>query len=146
MVWTTKGIDCFNPTTLNVKIQLYKFPSSTYSPDCYFADFCKYISSIIEIQSREKEPFHKVFLTLLTQQHHFIEYYLTMTKIVLEAIKVLFVKKACNVVFHRGDIDGKVLPKPGVQKEYKIRGERFKPLAHYALFVPVHIFIIIKLY
>ena len=69
-----------------------------------------------------------------------------MTKIVLEAIKVLFVKKACNVVFHRGDIDGTVLPKPGVQKEYKIRGGRFKPLAHYALFVPVHIFIIIKLY
>ena len=45
-----------------------------------------------------------------------------MTKIALEAIKVLFVKKACNVVFHRGDIDGKALPKPGVRKKYKIRG------------------------
>ena len=70
-----------------------------------------------------------------------------MTKIALEAIKVLFVKKACNVVFHRGDIDGKALPKPGVRKKYKIRGGGgFKPLAHYAPFVPVHIFIIIKLY
>ena len=57
MVWTTNGIDCFNSTTRNAKIPLYKFPSSTFSPDWYCADFCKYISSIIKIQSQEKEPF-----------------------------------------------------------------------------------------
>ena len=53
-----------------------------------------------------------------------------MTKIALEAIKVLFVKKACNVVFHRGDIDGKALPKPGVRKKYKIRGGGGSNLLH----------------
>ena len=40
MAWTTKGIDCFHPTT----------PSSstpTYSTDWYCADFCKYILSIM---------------------------------------------------------------------------------------------------
>ena len=89
MVWTTKGIDCFNPTTKNAKIHLHKFPSSTYSPDWYCADFCKYITSIIKIQSREKVPFHKVFLTLLAHQQHLVEYYLTMTKIALKIFEVI---------------------------------------------------------
>ena len=89
MVWTTKGIDCFNSTTRNAKIPLYKFPSSTFSPDWYCADFCKYISSIIKIQSREKEPFHKGLLTLLTHQHHLAEYYLTVTKVALEIFQVI---------------------------------------------------------
>ena len=34
--WTAKGIDFFDPTTINVTIPLYRFPSSstpTYSPD-----------------------------------------------------------------------------------------------------------------
>ena len=53
------------------------------------ADFCKYISSIIKIHSREKEPFNKVFLTLLTHQHHLVEYYLTITKIALEIFEVI---------------------------------------------------------
>ena len=89
MVWTTKGIDCFNPTTKNAKIHLHKFPSSAYSPDWYCADFCKYITSIIKIQSREKVPFHKVFLTLLAHQQHLVEYYLTMTKIALKIFEVI---------------------------------------------------------
>ena len=90
MVWTAKSIDCFNSTTKNAKIPLYKFLSSTFSPDCYRADFCKYIWSIIKIQSREKRPFHKVFLTLLTHQHHLAEYYLTVTKIALEIFQIKF--------------------------------------------------------
>ena len=89
MVWTTKGIDCFNPTTKNAKIHLHKFSSSAYSPDWYCADFCKYITSIIKIQSREKVPFHKVFLTLLAHQQHLVEYYLTMTKIALKIFEVI---------------------------------------------------------
>ena len=88
MVWT-KGIDYFNPTTINAQIPLYKCFSSTYSPDWYCADFCKYISSIIKIQSWEKGPFHKVFLPILTQQHHLIEYYLTVTKIALEIFQII---------------------------------------------------------
>ena len=89
IVWTTKGIDCFNSTTRKAKIPLYKFPSSTFSRDWYCADFCKYISSIIKIQSREKKPFHKVFLTLLTHQHRLVEYYLTTTKKALEIFQVI---------------------------------------------------------
>ena len=58
MVWTTKDIDSFNPTTINTKILLYKFPSSTYSPDWYCEDFCKYIYCIIKIQSQEKKIFN----------------------------------------------------------------------------------------
>ena len=88
MVWT-KGIDYFNPTTINAQIPLYKCFSSTYSPDWYCADFCKYISPIINIQSREKELFYKVFLTLLTHQHHHAKYYLTMTKIVFENFQAI---------------------------------------------------------
>ena len=90
MVWRTRDIDSFNPTTINAKIPLHKFPSSTYYPDWYHADFCKYISSIIKIQSREKKPFHKVFLTLLTHQHHLAEYYLTVTKVALEIFQIKF--------------------------------------------------------
>ena len=55
MAWTTKGIDCFNPTTINVMIPSSSTP--TCSPDYYSADFRKYISYIIKIQSQEKEPF-----------------------------------------------------------------------------------------
>ena len=36
MAWTTKGVDCFNPNTINARIPLYKFHSSstsTYSLD-----------------------------------------------------------------------------------------------------------------
>ena len=55
MAWATKGIDCFNPTTINVTIP--SSPTPTYSPDCYYADFRKYNSSIMKIQSQEKEPF-----------------------------------------------------------------------------------------
>ena len=46
----------------------YKFPSSstpTYSPSKY--------------SHEKKSLFHKVFLTLLTHQHHLVELYLTMT-------------------------------------------------------------------
>ena len=60
MVWTRKGIDGLNPTTRNVIVPLYQFLSlstPSYSPDWFCADFCKYISSIIKIQSQEKEPF-----------------------------------------------------------------------------------------
>ena len=84
MVWTAKGTDSFNPTTINAKIPLYKFPSSTHSPDWYCGDFGKYISSIVKIQSWEKKPFHKVFLTLLMHQHNLTGYYLRMKKIALE--------------------------------------------------------------
>ena len=55
MAWTMKGIDCFNPTTMNVMVPSSSTP--TYSPDWYSADFCKYISSIIKIQPQETEPF-----------------------------------------------------------------------------------------
>ena len=89
MVWTTKGIDSFYPTTINTKIPLYKFPSSTYSPDWYCEDFCKYIYCIIKIQSQEKKIFNKVFLTFLTDQHPLVEYYLTVTKIALEIFQVM---------------------------------------------------------
>ena len=89
MVWTTRCIGSLNPTTINAKIPLYKFSSSTYSPDWYCTDFCKYISSIIKIQSPEKEPFLKVFLTLLTHHHHLGEYCLTVAKIALEIFQVI---------------------------------------------------------
>ena len=89
MVWTTKGIDTFNSTTRNAKIPLHKFHSSAFSPDWYCADFCKYIWSIIKIQSREKRPLHKAFLTLLKHQHHIVEYYLTVTKMALEIFQVI---------------------------------------------------------
>ena len=52
VAWTTKGIDYINPTITNATTPFYKFPSlstTTYSPDWYCADFCKYISSIIKI-------------------------------------------------------------------------------------------------
>ena len=77
------------PDSDNAKIPSHKFPSSTYSPNWYCADFCKYFSSIIKIQSREKEPFHKGLLTLLTHQHHLAQYYLTVTKISLEIFQVI---------------------------------------------------------
>ena len=83
MVWTTKG------NYQKRKTPLYKFPSSTFSPNWYCADFCKYIWSVIKIQSREKEPFRKVFLTLLTHQHHLVEYYFTVTKIALEIFQII---------------------------------------------------------
>ena len=89
IVWTTKGRDCFNSTTRNAKIPLYKFPSSAFSLDWYYADFCKYNWFIIKIQSLEKEPFHKLFLTLLTHQYHLVEYFLTVTKIALEIFQVI---------------------------------------------------------
>ena len=104
MVWTTKGIDCFNSTTRNAKIPLYKFRSSTFSPDWYCADFYKYIWSIIKIQSWEKRPFHEVFLPFLTQQYHLVEYYLTVTKIVLEIFQIITCTlgvrqcKACRII------------------------------------------------
>ena len=75
----------FNPTSMNATIPLHKFPSSstpTCSPDWCCADFCKCISS-------KKEPFCKMFLTLLSHQHHLVEYYLTMTKIALEIFQVI---------------------------------------------------------
>ena len=84
-----KGIDCFSLTIRNEKIPLHKFPSSTFSPDWYCADFRKYIWSIIKMQSREKGPFHKVFLTLPTHQHFFVEYYLTVTKIALGILQII---------------------------------------------------------
>ena len=43
----------------------------------------------MKIQSREKEPFHKYFLTLLTHQHHLAEYYLTVTRIALKVFQVI---------------------------------------------------------
>ena len=41
------------------------------------------------MQSQGKEPFHKVFLTLLAHQHHLVEYYLKMTKIALKIFQVI---------------------------------------------------------
>ena len=36
MAWTTKGVDCFNQTTINATIPLYKFPSLS-TPDWYWS-------------------------------------------------------------------------------------------------------------
>ena len=92
MPWATKFIDCFDSITIDATILLYKFPSlstPTYFPDCFCAYFCKYISSNIKIQSREKRRFYKVFLTLLTHQHHLVEFYFKSGKMALEFFQVI---------------------------------------------------------
>ena len=91
MGWTTKGIDCFNPTTINVVIPSSSTP--TYSPDWYCADFRKYISSITKYGHKKKSLFHEVFLTRLTCQHHLIEFYLAMTNMASE----IFQKITCTL-------------------------------------------------
>ena len=92
MPWAKKFIDCFDSITIDATILLYKFPclpTPTYFPDWFCAYFCKYISSIIKIQSREKRPFYKVFLTPLTHQHHLVEFYLRMKKMALGIFQLI---------------------------------------------------------
>ena len=92
MAWTMKSIDSLIPATINAIILLYKFLSSstpTYSPDWYYEDFCKYISSIIKIQSQKGILLHELFLTLLTHQHHLVEFYWTMAKTALKIFQVI---------------------------------------------------------
>ena len=91
IAWTTNSIDCFNPTTINVMI-----PSSsttTYSPEWYCAGFCKYISSIIKIQSQKRSLFLAVFLTRLICQHHLVEFCSEMTNMTSE----IFQKITCTL-------------------------------------------------
>ena len=49
--------------------------------------YCKFISSKYNYEKRSL--FYKVFLTLLTHQHHLVEFYLTMAKMALEIFQVI---------------------------------------------------------
>ena len=92
MAWTTKGIDSLNRTTIITIISLHEFHSSstpTYSPDWCCADFWKYISCIIKIQSQQKETFSWTVFNTLMHQHHLVEFYLTMAKKVFEVFQVV---------------------------------------------------------
>ena len=79
------------PGLLNTRLYVSHLKAKIKRPDWYCADFCKYIyiSSITKIQSQEKSFFHELFLTLLTHQHHFVEFYLTKTKTALETFQVI---------------------------------------------------------
>ena len=62
-------------------------PSSstpTYSPDWYYADFHKYISSIIKIESQEKQPFSWSVFNTLNMSTYLVEFYLAMTNMASE--------------------------------------------------------------
>ena len=86
MVWTTKGIDSLNPTTMDATTTFYKFLAlyiSLYSPDWYCAF---HLSS--KHNRKKRSLFHELFLTLLTHQHHFVEFDLTMAKTALQIFQV----------------------------------------------------------
>ena len=81
MAWTTKGIDCFNPTSINVVI-----PSS--STHTLLIDVVQIFVNTFHLSSKYSQKksslFHEVFLTRLTCQHHLVEFYLAMTNMASE--------------------------------------------------------------
>ena len=91
MAWATKGTDCFNPTTIYAAIPLFKTPCQLLyillinTAQIFANPF--YLSSK---HSREKRSlFHNAFLTLLTHQHHLVEFYLAMAKMTLVIFQVI---------------------------------------------------------
>ena len=75
MAWTTKGKNCFNPTTINATILCTNFLRTNF------------LLHTLLIEN------FQLFLTLLTHQHHLAEFYLTMPKIELE----IFQKTTCTL-------------------------------------------------
>ena len=91
MACTTKGIYCFNPTTINVVIPSLSTP--THSPDWYCADFHKSFHLSSKYSHKKRSLFHEVLLTHLTCQHHLVEFYLAMTNMASE----IFQKITCTI-------------------------------------------------
>ena len=58
---------------------------SSYSPDWYCANTF-HLSS--KYNHKKRSLFHELFLTLLTHQNHFVEFYLTMAKTALQIFQV----------------------------------------------------------
>ena len=89
MAWTTKGIGCLNPTTINAATALSRLLLHTL-----LIDSVQIFANIFYLSSKyiheERNLFHKVLLMLLTHQHHLAKFYLTMTKMALEIFQVFF--------------------------------------------------------
>ena len=88
MAWTTKGIGCLNPTTINATTAL-----SCLLLHTLLIDSVQIFANIFYLSSKyiheERNLFHKVLLMLLTHQHHLAKFYLTMTKMALEIFQVI---------------------------------------------------------
>ena len=88
MAWTTKGIGCLNPTTINATTALSRLLLHTL-----LIDSVQIFANIFYLSSKyiheERNLFHKVLLMLLTHQHHLAKFYLTMTKMALEIFQVI---------------------------------------------------------
>ena len=92
MAWTTKGRDCFNPTTINVMPFLPRQLLHTL-----LIDIVQIFANTFHLSSKyshkKRSLFHEVFLTRVTCQHHLVEFYLAMTNMILE----IFQKITCTL-------------------------------------------------
>ena len=92
MIWTTKGIDTLNPTTIIATVPLYKFPSLLLLYTLLI-DTVQIFANTFHLSSKyshmKKKLFHELLVTLLTHQHDLIEFYLTMAKTALEISQVI---------------------------------------------------------